>query len=154
MEEKARPEIKGQIFRRTDSRLFSIARGIVQYVEEIKKPDGQRLDGYHDAQLETLRFQLLSPSKIDISTEKLYMTTALTLGEEELGKNDKYFQALLAGSDVTTFVNTVIDGTKLADIEVRKALLDGGEAAVAASTDPMIAAARRTDPVARELRRW
>ena len=154
VEEKARPEIKGQIFRRTDSRLFSIARGIVQYVEEIKKPDGQRLDGYHDAQLETLRFQLLSPSKIDISTEKLYMTTALTLGEEELGKNDKYFQALLAGSDVTTFVNTVIDGTKLADIEVRKALLDGGEAAVAASTDPMIAAARRTDPVARELRRW
>jgi hypothetical protein len=154
VEEKDKPEIKGQIFRRTDSRLFSLARQIVQYVTEVKKPDGERLDGYHDAQLESLRFQLLSPSKIDLSTEKLYMTTALTLAAEKLGKDDKYLQTLLQGSDVNTFVNSVIDGTKLADVAVRKSLLDGGEAAVAASTDPMIAAARRTDPLAREYRRW
>jgi Peptidase S46 len=154
VEEKDKPEIKGQIFRRTDSRLFGIARQIDQYVTEVKKPDGQRLDGYHDAQLESLRFQLLSPSKIDLSTEKLYMTTALNLAEEKLGKDDKYLQTLLQGSDVDTFVKSVLDGTKLADVAVRKALLDGGEAAVAASTDPMIAAARRTDPLAREYRRW
>jgi hypothetical protein len=154
VEEKAKPEFKGQIFRRTDSRLFGIAREIEQYVTEVKKPDGQRLDGYHDAQLESLRFQLLSPSKIDLSTEKLYMTTALTLAEEKLGKDDKYLQTLLQGSAVGTFVDTVLDGTKLEDVAVRKALLDGGEAAVAASTDPMMAAARRTDPLAREYRRW
>src|ERR1039457_6890686 len=82
------------------------------------------------------------------------MTTALNLAEEKLGKNDKYLQSLLQGSDVNTFVNSVIDGTKLSDVAVRKALLDGGEAVVAASTDPMIAAARRTDPLAREARRW
>jgi hypothetical protein len=50
-------------------------------------------------------------------------------------------------------VNTLVDGTKLADPAVRKALLDGGEAAVAASTDPMIVAARRVDPIARETTR-
>ena len=33
------------IFRRTDSRLFSIARQIVQLVAEQKKPDGERLLG-------------------------------------------------------------------------------------------------------------
>jgi len=152
--EKARPEIKGQIFRRTDSRLFSIARQIVQYVVEVKKPDGERLDGYHDSQLESLRFQLLSPAPIELSAEKLFMTTALNLAEEKLGKNDKYLVALLKGSDVETFANSVLDGTKLGDAAVRKALLDGGEAAVAASTDPMIDAARRTDPLAREYRRW
>jgi len=42
----------------------------------------------------------------------------------------------LQGGDVDTVVNTLVDGTKLADPAVRKALLDGGEAAVAASTDP------------------
>ena len=151
---KYAPRQKAMIFRRTDSRLFGIARQIVQYVVEVKKPDGERLDGYHDSQLETVKFQLLSPAKIYPATEKLYMTTALNLAAEKLGKNDEYLVKLLDGNDVNTFVNSVIDGTKLSDIAVRKALLDGGEAAVAASTDPMIVAARRTDPLSREYRRW
>jgi hypothetical protein len=142
------------IFRRTDSRLFSIARIIDQYVTEVKKPDGERLDGYHDAQLESLRFQLFSPAPISVATEKLYMTTALNFAEEKLGKNDSYLRALLDGKDVDTFVKSAVEGTKLADVTVRKALLDGGEAAVAASTDPMIAAARRTDPITRAYSAW
>jgi hypothetical protein len=40
-----------------------------------------------------------------------------------------------------------VEGTKLADPAFRKSLLDGGQAAVAASNDPMIVAARRVDPV-------
>jgi hypothetical protein len=154
VEAKTSSEQRALIFRRTDSRLFSIARIIDQYVTEVKKPDGERLDGYHDAQLESLRFQLLSPAPISVTTEKLYMTTALNLAEEKLGKNDSYLQALLQGKDIGAFVNSVVDGTKLADVAVRKALLEGGETAVAASTDPMIDAARRTDPIAREYRRW
>jgi hypothetical protein len=142
------------LFRRTDSSLFGIARQIVQYVVEVKKPDGERLDGYHDAELESLRFQILSPAPIYLSTEKLDMTTALNLAAEKLGKDDEYLVTLLQGGDVNTFVNSVVDDTKLSDPAVRKALLDGGEAAVAASTDPMIAAARRTDPLVREYRRW
>ena len=154
VEAKTANERKAMIFRRADSRLFSLARMIEQYVTEVKKPDGERLDGYHDAELESLRFQILSPAPIEIPTEKLYMTTALSVAGEKLGKSDKYLQSLLNGSDVNTFVNSVINGTKLADVAVRKALLDGGEAAVAASTDPMIAAARRTDPIVREYSRW
>ncbi len=147
-------ERRAMIFRRTDSQLYSIARLIDQYVTEVKKPDGERVDGFHDAELESLRFQILSPAPIEILTEKLYMTTALNLAEEQLGKDDKYVQTLLQGGGVDTFVNSEIDGTRLTDVAVRKALLDGGEAAVAASTDPMIAAARRIDPVVREYNRW
>ena len=154
VEEKATNEQKTWIFRRTDSRLFSFARTIVQYVTEVKKPNGERLDGYHDAQLESLRFQLFSPAPTSLVTEKLYMTIALNLAEDKLGKNDNYLQELLQGKDVDGFVDSVIDGTKLADNAVRKALLDGGEAAVAASTDPMIAAARRTDPSVRAHSAW
>ena len=84
------------------------------------------------------------------STEKLYMTTALNLAAEKLGKDDEYLQALTQGKDVESFVNSAVDGTKLYDVDVRKALVEGGEAAVAASTDPMIVAARRTDPLVRE----
>ncbi|HEY1985447.1 MAG TPA: S46 family peptidase [Terracidiphilus sp.] len=153
IDRKAAPQEAGLILRRTDSRLFSSARLIEQYVTEVKKPDGERLDGYHDAQLESLRFQLLSPAPVDLPTEKLYMTTALNLAAEKLGKNDEYLRTLMQGSEVHTFVTAAVDGTKLSDVNVRKALLDGGEAAVGASTDPMITAARRTDALVREYRR-
>jgi len=152
-EEKLKPEVKGQFFRRTDSRLFGLAQTIVQYVAEIKKPDGERLPQFHEAGLGSLKFQLLSPAPVEIPTEKLYMKGALKLGEEKLGKNDPYLQAILQGGDIDKTVDTLIDGTKLADPAVRKALLDGGEAAVAASTDPLIVAARRTDPIVRETNR-
>jgi hypothetical protein len=153
VEEQVKPEIKGQLFRRTDSRLFGIALNIVQYVAEIKKPDGERLPQFHDAGLESLQFQMLSPAPIESPTEKLYMTTALKLGEEKLGANDAYIQAVLQGGDLDQTVNSLVDGTKLGDVAFRKSLIDGGEAAVAASTDPMIVTARRVDPIVRESTR-
>ena len=148
--EKMKPEVKVQIFRRTDSRLFTIALQIVQYVTEIKKPDGERLPQYHEAGLESLNQQMMSPARIYPSTEKLYMSTALKLAQEKLGTNDAYLQAILQGGDVDKIVNDLVDGTKLADPAFRKSLIDGGEAAVAASTDPMIVAARRVDPINRQ----
>jgi hypothetical protein len=149
VEDEIKPEVKGQLFRRTDSRLFGIALDIVQYVAEIKKPDGDRLPQYHDAGLQSLKFEMMSPAPIPTATEKLYMSSALKLAEEKLGKDDAYVQAIVQGGDIDTVVNSLVDGTKLGDPAVRKALLDGGEAAVVASTDPMIEAARRVDPVVR-----
>ena len=48
----------------------------------------------------------------------------------------------------------MIEGTKLGDPKLRKALLEGGESAVAASTDPLIVLARKIEPFARERIRW
>ncbi|MGA2351291.1 MAG: S46 family peptidase [Terracidiphilus sp.] len=152
-EEKVKPEIKGQLFRRTGSQMFGLALQIVQYVAEIKKPDGDRLPQYHEAGLDSLKFELLSPAPIYASTEKLFMSASLKLGQEKLGKNDAFVQAILQGGDVDATVNAMVDGTKLGDPAFRKSLLDGGEAAVAASSDPMIAAARRVDPIVRETTR-
>ena len=152
-EEKMKPEIKGQMFRRHGSQLFSLALEIVEYVAEVKKPDGERLPEFHEAGLESLRYQLLSPAPIYPAVEKLFMTTALKLGEEKLGKNDAFVQAILQGGEVDTTANALVDGTRMADPAFRKSLIEGGEAAVAASTDPMIVAARRVDPILRETNR-
>jgi hypothetical protein len=143
----AKPDVQRRIFRRTDSQLFSFALQIVQYVAEVKKPDGDRLPQYHEAGLDSLRFQLLSPAPIHLSVDKLYMRTALNLAKEKLGANDEYLQAIVQGGDIDKTIDALVDGTKLGDAAFRKSLLDGGEAAVAASTDPMIMAARRVDPV-------
>jgi len=151
--EQVAPLFRYQIYRRTDSRLFTIALQLVQYVAEIKKPDGERLPQFHDANLQSLKFQMLSPATITTGTEKLFMKTALNLAEEKLGKDDPYVQAIVHGGPVDSTVDSLVDGTKLADVALRKQLMDGGDAAIAASTDPMIVAARRVDPIVRELQR-
>jgi len=152
-EEKIKPEFKAQLFRRTDSRLFGMALSIVQYVAEIKKPDGERLPQFHDAGLPSLKFQLESPAPVPPATEKLYMSTALQMAQEKLGSDDTFVQAILQGGNVEPTVSSMVDGTKMGDPAFRKSLMEGGEAAVAASTDPMIVAARRVDPIAREMTR-
>ena len=85
-EEQVRPEIKVQLFRRTDSRLFTLALQLVQYTSEIKKPDGERLPQFHEANLQSLKFQMLSPAPITSATEKLFMAAALNLAQQKLGK--------------------------------------------------------------------
>ncbi len=147
--EPEKADFEKRFFRRTDSQLFNIALEIVQYVAEVKKPDGERLPEYHEAGLSSLRFQLLSPAPIYPDVEKLNMTTTLKIAEEKLGAQDAYLQAITQGKGIDETADALVEGTKLADVAVRKALLDGGEAAVAASTDPMIEAAKRVDPIVR-----
>jgi hypothetical protein len=143
----AKPEFKKQLFRRGDSQLFTLAMEIVQYVAEVKKPDGERLPQYHEAGLDSLRYQMMSPAPVYLAVEKMFMKNALNLVKEQLGADDAYLQAIVQGGDIDKTVDALVDGTKLADPAFRKSLLDGGEAAIAASNDPMIAAARRADPV-------
>jgi hypothetical protein len=47
-----------------------------------------------------------------------------------------------------------VNGTMLSDPEVREKLVEGGQAAVEASTDPMIVLARKLDPQRRETIKW
>jgi len=149
VEENVKPEIKRQLFRRTGSQALSLAIELVQYVAEVKKPDGERLPQYHEAGLESLKFQLLSPAPIYPDVEKMFMKATLKLATQQLGANDEFVQAITQGADIDKTVDAMVDGTKLADPKVRQALIDGGEAAIAASTDPMIVAARRIDPISR-----
>ena len=55
--------------------------------------------------------------------------------------------------DASQVASEAIRGTKLADAAVRKALVEGGEAAVNASTDPLIVLARKVEPFFREIRK-
>lgn len=148
-EDKVKPEMKTQIFRRADSQLFSLALMLVQYAEEMKKPDGERLAQFHDAGLPSLKFRMASPAPIAASTEKVFMKSALKLAEQELGAQDAFVQAIVQGGNVDQVVDKLVDGTKLSDPAYRKQLMEGGEAAIKASNDPMIEAARRVDPIVR-----
>lgn len=153
-EKKAASRFKEQNFHAMDSTLASMAATIVQYVAEIKKPDADRLPGFHDSQLDSLRFQLFSPAPIYKDMEIARMTGALQLDLSELGPNDPFLKTVLNGRTPKQAATELINGTKLEDAALRKQLIEGGEPAVAASGDPMIALARKLDPMRRELTKW
>ena len=153
-EKKAVSRVKEEYFRGMDSTLATFSVQIVQYVAEIKKPDGDRLPGYHDSQLDSLKFRLLSRAPIYPDMEIARMTGALELDVSELGPNDPFLKTILNGKTPKQVAAELVNGTKLADADVRKRLLDGGEAAVSASDDPMIVLARKLDPMRRELIKW
>jgi hypothetical protein len=136
------------------SRLLSQALQLVLYTEETKKPDAERLAGYHDAQLESLRYRLLSRAPVYPKMDEMLLASDLTRSLTGLGPDDPYVKAVLGGREPAEVARTVIQGTKLADPAVRKALLEVGTAAVAASKDPLIELARRIEPFSRERTKW
>ena len=113
-----------------------------------------RLAGFHEAQLDSLRFSMFSPAPIYPGMEIARMTGALEYDLKDAGPGDPFLKTVLNGQSPAEFARKVVEGTKLSDPAFRKKLVEGGEAAVAASNDPMIELARRVDPMRRELIKW
>jgi hypothetical protein len=101
-----------------------------------------------------LRFQLFSPAPIYPEFEKAKLAGSLRLDIQELGNDDPFLKIVLDGRTPEQAADALVDGTKLADPAVRKQLVEGGETAVNASTDPMIVLARKLDPMRREMIKW
>jgi hypothetical protein len=138
----------------TASSLAGRASTLVRYAAEIEKPNAQRYAEFTDARLQGLKANLLSPSPVHLEMEEYALAAWLDDGEKTLGKDDPFIKAALGGQPAAAVVKAVMAATTLADVSARKALLDGGPAAIHASTDPLIQLARRVEPIVRELRAW
>ena len=130
------------------------ARRIVQYVAEKEKPNERRLEEFRDSNRQSLEFALYSKAPIYGELEKATISDSLKELAEKLGAEDPAVVALLAGKSPEERSKDLVEGTKLADPEFRRKLVEGGITAVDQSSDPMIVFARQTDPLAREIRKW
>jgi peptidase S46-like protein len=136
------------------SKLLATAGQIVRHAEETRKPNEQRLDEYIDAVLPSLENRLFSPAPIHKDLETITLTDQLEGARQALGADNPYVKAVLGGRTPEEVAREAVEGTRLDQVDARRALVKGGPAAVQASTDPMIVLARRIDPLARELRRF
>ena len=134
--------------------LASEALTIVQYVAQVKKPDGERLPGFHDAQLPSLRFQLFSPAPSYLPMEQALLATALEASSKELGPEDPYVRAALDGQTPQEAGRKAFAGTRMGEAAFRKSLIEAGEQAVASSKDPLIVFARRVNPQILAMIKW
>lgn len=136
-----------------DSHLFQIARMIVRLAEESGKPNADRLREYRDSAQESLKLALFSEAPIYPEFETARLAQSLTLWRDTMGASDPVVQKVLQGRSPEDVARAVVGGTKLAEVSVRKALADGGSAAIAASNDPMIKLALAVDADARAVRK-
>ena len=149
-----RVDLFGTSFGNPVSRLATIAAAIVRYTEETRKPNNQRYDELRDSNLESFRFSLLSRAPVYPEMDEHLLAAWLEEAQKTLGASDPFVRAALAGSTPAAATKRAVAGTRLADVEARKALIEGGADAVAKSDDPMIVLARNVEPITRELRAW
>ncbi len=135
------------------SRLWSLGLTVVRYVAEVKKEDGIRLDGYHDAQLQSLKFQMLSPAPIYTDLEQYVIEARLNEVVDALGKDDEFVKMVLNGKTPHD-VAVELASSQVATADYRKKLVEGGGDSVATSDDPVIILARKFDAMGREMIRW
>jgi peptidase S46-like protein len=136
-----------------NTELAYYARWIVRVVEEKPKPNEKRLREYRDSALPSLEQELFSTAPIYKSLDTVTLADSLAQMQEALGADNPVVKQVLNGQSPADAAKSMIEGTKLDDVSVRKQLYEGGTAAVQASTDPLIVLMRNLDPAARELRK-
>ncbi len=141
-------------YRTIRGRLFQMALQIVQSAEELKKPNGDRQAPYQEANLPGLKFRLFSPAPVYPELEEFQVADGLAEAIENIGADDPFLKDVLNGRTPEVAARELVAGTHMADVQARKQLFEGGEAAIGASTDPMIVLARKLAPTLTETRKW
>jgi hypothetical protein len=133
------------------SRLLNFSGQIVRIAKESALPDDQRLVAYRGNNAAAIRAALLREQPIDTTYERLAIAAQLRAAKAELAADDPFLAAALNGRTPDEAAAALVSGTHVGDLAFRKSLVEGGDAAVAASTDPMIVLARKIDPMNREM---
>ncbi|MCA9546057.1 MAG: S46 family peptidase, partial [Myxococcales bacterium] len=133
--------------------VMRTARHLLRLADELPQPSETRLREYRDSALDSLKLGLFSPAPIDDGLEIELIALGLEAMSEALGADHAAVKAALGGQTARARAQAVVQGTKLKDVAQRKALFDGGKAAVDAAQDPAIELARAYDAVARAYRK-
>ncbi len=135
------------------SDLYGYAEVLVRAGEERAKPNAERLPGFTDSSLPLTEKMLLDERPIYPWLEQLHLEWSFAKAREYLGADDPDTRLILGKESPEGLAARLVAGTRLADPKVRKALWEGGKAAIEASDDPLIQYARRLDPRERELKK-
>jgi hypothetical protein len=135
------------------SSLLNYARELVRGAAERQKPSSERLPEYADSRLPAIERDLLANSQVQKPLEQLYLEFRLSKAREYLGSHAPQTQILLGKSSPEELAAFLVENTELDNVDIRKALWQGGMAAIKASSDPMIQYALRIDPASRDVRR-
>ena len=133
------------------SALMQIARAVVRYSEETRKPNGERLREYNDANLPAIEQAIYSTAPVTASMETAVIAEYLRFLRQQMGADDETVKAVLHGLTPEEAAKNYVSTSKLGGVAERKRLTSDAKA-VAASQDGMIHLARILDGPARRYR--
>jgi len=133
--------------------LAMTARSLVRAAAERPKPNQERMREFRDSNLPSYEQMLFSTEPVYKSLDTVLLTDSLSEMQDALGRDNPEVQKVLQGKTPVETAKDLITNTKLDDVAVRKQLYEGGQAAIDASTDPLIVAMRALDPAARTARK-
>lgn len=136
-----------------NSDMAQDARVLVRAAAERARPSDQRLREYRDSNLASLEQEIFSSAPIYKSLDTVTLGDSLTQMQAALGADNAVVRKALGGKTPQDAAQAMIAGSRLNDAAVRKQLYEGGEAAIEASTDPLIVLMRAVDPEARAVRK-
>ncbi len=131
--------------------LFQSALDIVRMVSESAKPEGERLPRYRQSGRAQLERSLYSEAPVHPDMEEVLLASSLGAARKNLKPGDPLIAALLGDRSPEETARAWIAGTRLAAVAARRELVEAGPEGLASSEDTLIEAARRVDPLLREL---
>jgi hypothetical protein len=131
------------------SRLMTVAGMVVRAPGEMAKPDGERMAMFREANTAQLDRFLGAPT--DTLFERRMLTAWFQAMEKELPADDPVRRVALGTRTPEAAAAALVSGTGLANADQARRLLQGGQSAVTASTDPLVALARVIEPLEREM---
>jgi len=138
-----------------NTRLLTFAGALVRLPVEMPKADSARLPAYRDANRANVERNLNSTVPVDTAQEVRMLTAYFTAMASELPATDPVLRQALGGRTAEAAARAMVTSTQIGTVEQRRAILQGGAQAVAASTDPFIQLARVIDPLSRPIiARW
>ncbi|MDZ4320771.1 MAG: S46 family peptidase, partial [Phenylobacterium sp.] len=120
------------------SQLFLWARTLVRGAQERAKPSAGRLPEYADSRLAAVQSGLFAERPVYPSLEQVRMEWWLSKTREWLTVDDPRMGVLLGVESPESRSARLVEATTLGDPTVRRALWEGGLAAIEASDDPLI----------------
>jgi hypothetical protein len=135
------------------SSLFGWAMTLVRGAQERARPSDQRLPEYGESRLAAVQTRLFAERPVYRTLEQLQLEWWLSKTREWLTADDPRVRTLLGTESPEGLAARLVQQTTLDQVASRRALWQGGLAAIQASTDPLIRYVLQIEAAARAVRR-
>ncbi|MDB5468558.1 MAG: peptidase [Caulobacter sp.] len=135
------------------ARLYNWAQTLVRASREKAKPVADRSADYSDAALARMERGLMAGTPVIAGIDQLKLEHWMLKTREYLTVDHPGVKKILGKESPQNLSARLVAGSKLGDPAVRKALWDGGMAAIEASDDPMIKFVLATEGQGRALKK-